>query len=56
MDLTGTFKHSKSAWRKQGLDPALCTDAIYFEQPVPRTLVPLDHDLYGQILQGEIRL
>ena len=56
MDLTGTFKYSKAAWRKQGIDPTLCADAIYFEQPVMRTLVPLDQDLYGQILRGEIRL
>jgi fatty-acyl-CoA synthase len=56
MDLTGTFKYSKSAWRKQGIDPILSTDSIYLDHPERSTLVPLDQDLYGQILRGEIRL
>lgn len=56
MDLTGTFKYSKSAWRKQGIDPAVCTDAIYLDHPETRRLVPLDQDLYDQIQRGEIRL
>ncbi len=56
MDLTGTFKYSKSAWRKQGIDPTLSTDAIYLDQADTHTVVPLDHELYSRILRGEIRL
>ena len=56
MDLTGTFKYSKSAWRKQGIDPSLCTDTIYIDHPEKGTLVQLDQDLYGQIQRSEIRL
>ncbi|MGA8043192.1 MAG: long-chain-acyl-CoA synthetase [Terracidiphilus sp.] len=56
MDLTGTFKYSKSAWRKQGIDPSLCADDIYMDHPEKGTLVPMDQDLYGQIQRGEIRL
>lgn len=56
MNLTGTFKYSKSAWRIQGMDPALCADVIYMDHPGKSTLVPLDQDLYRQIQRGEIRL
>ena len=56
MDLTGTFKYSTAAWRKQGIDPSLFTDTVLFDHPERETLVPLDQDLYGQIQRGEIRL
>lgn len=56
MDLTGTFKYSKSAWRKQGMDPSICADTLYMDHPEWNTLVPLDQALYGQIQRSEIRL
>ena len=56
MDLTGTFKYSKSAWRSQGIDPSLVADTVFFDHPEKETLVPLDQDLYGQIQRGKIRL
>jgi fatty-acyl-CoA synthase len=56
MELTGTFKYSKSAWRSQGFAPCDPTDPIYFHHPEKGVIVRLDQDLYGRILQGEIRL
>ena len=56
MELTGTFKYTKSTWRAQGIDPSLCTDIIFFDHPEKGAIVPLDGDLYSRIQRGEIRL
>ncbi len=53
-DLTGTFKYSKTQLVREGYDPALCGEPLYFE--MGEQYVPLDEPLYKQIQQGEFRI
>jgi fatty-acyl-CoA synthase len=56
VDLTGTFKYSKTALVREGYDPDACKDPIYFDSAGTHALVALDRDLYGRIQAGEFRL
>jgi fatty-acyl-CoA synthase len=56
MDMTGTFKHSKRDLLRQGFDPAVVTDLLYFDDPSCDGFVPLDRSLYDRIESGEVRL
>jgi fatty-acyl-CoA synthase len=55
-ELTGTFKYSKSELMRQGFNPRLSSDAIYFDNPETQTLQPLDRSLFDRIQRGQIRL
>lgn len=52
---TGTFKYSKAHLVKQGFNPELTSDAIYFDNPETQTLQPMDSILYSRIQGGQIR-
>jgi len=54
--MTGTFKYSKAELVRQGFNPDLCSDAIYFDNPETQALQPLDRALFDRIQSGEIRL
>jgi fatty-acyl-CoA synthase len=54
VDLTGTFKYSKTDLVRQGYDPSAITDQLYFNGS--GDFVPLDKTLYERIQQGEFRL
>jgi fatty-acyl-CoA synthase len=54
VDLTGTFKYSKTELLRQGYNPNACADSFYFESA--EEFVPLDKDLYRRIQAGEFRL
>jgi fatty-acyl-CoA synthase len=56
MDVTGTFKYTKSDLARQGYDPAATADVLYFNHPERQAFVPLDQALYDRIQAGEIRL
>jgi fatty-acyl-CoA synthase len=56
VDLTGTFKYSKTDLIRQGCDPVVCQDALYFDHPESAAFVPLDSHLYDRIQSGAIRL
>ena len=56
LDVTGTFKHTKSDLQHDGFDPAATTDAVYFDDPTPRRFVRLDGALYASIQAGKVRL
>ncbi len=56
MELTGTFKYSKSDLVHQGFNPAAVTDRLYFDDPSCDAFVPLDQSLYNRIESGEVRL
>jgi fatty-acyl-CoA synthase len=56
MDMTGTFKYSKTDFVRQGYDPAATSDALYFNHPQHEAFVRLDKTLYDRIQVGEIRL
>jgi fatty-acyl-CoA synthase len=56
IDLTGTFKYSKTELIRQAYDPQACGDPIYFDHHESDAFVPLDNELYRQIHDGAIRL
>jgi fatty-acyl-CoA synthase len=56
MDLTTTFKYTKSELIRQGYNPLSTADPIYFNHPDRQAFVQLDRGLYEQIAAGQIRL
>jgi fatty-acyl-CoA synthase len=56
IELTGTFKYSKTDLADQGYDPLPCTDYLYFDSPESQAYVPLDKQLYDLIQVGRVRL
>jgi fatty-acyl-CoA synthase len=56
IEVTATFKQKKVDLARQGFDPALTADAIYFSDPARKAFVRLDKALYDRIQSGEIRL
>jgi fatty-acyl-CoA synthase len=56
VDLTGTFKYSKTDLIRQGYDPTGSQDALYFDHPESGAFVRLDEQLYDRIQCGGIRL
>jgi fatty-acyl-CoA synthase len=56
IDVTGTFKQKKVDLVKQGFDPALIVDPIYFNDPAARAFVRLDSELHRRIESGQARL
>jgi fatty-acyl-CoA synthase len=55
-EITGTFKYSKNELIRQGYDPDLTADAIYFDDQKAQTLQLLDRSLYERIQAGQVRL
>ena len=53
MKTTGTFKHQKEDLKKQGFDPQLIEDKIYFYQK--GDYIEMSSDLYNRIQSGEER-
>ena len=53
MKTTGTFKHQKEDLKKQGFDPRLIEDKIYFYQK--GNYIEMSSDLYNRIQSGEER-
>ena len=56
MEITGTFKYTKTELVRQAYDPAATADVLYFNHPERQAFVRLDKALYGRIQSGEIRL
>jgi fatty-acyl-CoA synthase len=54
IDLTGTFKYSKTDLIRQGYDPEACSDLLYFDNG--DEFIRLDKELYERIQCGEFRL
>jgi len=55
MELTGTFKYTKTDLVREGYDPEVTSDAIYFNDFDQEAFVRLDKPLYDRIQSGEIR-
>ena len=53
MKTTGTFKHQKEDLKKQGFDPSVIEDKLYFYQK--GKYVEIDSSLYEKIQSGEQR-
>jgi fatty-acyl-CoA synthase len=56
MDLTGTFKYSKTDLVNDGFNPVACKDAVYFNDLRSRAFIRLDRELYDRIQKGGIRI
>jgi len=56
MDLTGTFKYSKTDLIRQGFNPAASDDVIYFNDLESGAFKRLDRQLYERIQRCDLRL
>ena len=56
IEVTSTFKQKKLDLVKQGFDPSLTADTIYFNDAERGAFVRLDPALYARICAGEVRL
>ena len=56
IEVTGTFKQRKVDLVKEGFDPAVIADPIYFNDPQSRSFVRLDPALYERIEKGQVQL
>ena len=56
IEVTATFKQKKLDLVKEGFDPGLSPDPIYFDDPGSKAFVRLQPDHYRQISDGRIRL
>jgi fatty-acyl-CoA synthase len=55
LELTSTFKWTKTDLVRQGYDPAATGDAIYFNHPAYEAFIQVDQALHDQIRSGQIR-
>jgi fatty-acyl-CoA synthase len=53
---TATFKHTKSDLQREGFDPAMTGDAIYFDDSVKKAFLRLDCALFERIQAGGVRV
>jgi fatty-acyl-CoA synthase len=56
MDLTGTFKYSKTDLVRLGFDPVASNDAVYFDDLESGVFTRLDQELYDRIQMGRVRI
>ena len=56
MHITGTFKHKKTDLAKQGFDPNLISDPLYFLEKEQGSYVPLNEKLLQRIVAGHAKL
>jgi fatty-acyl-CoA synthase len=56
LDVTATFKHTKSDLVTEGYDPNRADDPLYFDHPARQAFVPLTPALYDEISTGRIAL
>ncbi|XP_045610956.1 long-chain fatty acid transport protein 4 isoform X2 [Procambarus clarkii] len=55
LEMTGTYKLKKIAIQKEGFNPNVIKDKIYFLDAKKKEYVPLTIDLYDKIVSGEVR-
>ena len=56
LDTTETFKQKKHQLVREGFDPALVTDPLFFREPASGAYRPIDAASYAGIVDGSIRL
>jgi fatty-acyl-CoA synthase len=54
--VTATFKHQKAELVREGFDPAVSDDTIFFDDPLRQAYVRLDGALFERIKAGAVRL
>lgn len=56
LEVTGTFKYSKGDLIRQGYNPFVVSDPLYFNSRKQNGFIPLDRTLYERIQSGQVRL
>jgi acyl-CoA synthetase (AMP-forming)/AMP-acid ligase II len=56
IELTGSYKQSKTKVEKEGFNPNVITDNLYFLDKPSRNYIPLDNNLYQEIQSGNVSL
>ncbi|XP_038072811.1 very long-chain acyl-CoA synthetase-like [Patiria miniata] len=56
MQITGTFKHKKTDLAREGFDPNVISDPLFFMDTDKKTYAPLDNDAMRKIVIGKARL
>ena len=56
MQTTSSYKYIKINLQRDGFDPNLIKDPLYMLDTNNQTYTPMNLQLYGQIVSGEIRL
>jgi fatty-acyl-CoA synthase len=56
LDTTETFKQKKQQLAREGFDPRLVTDPLFYKDPKSGAYRPVDAEAYARILDGSIRL
>jgi fatty-acyl-CoA synthase len=56
LDTTETFKQKKHQLAREGFDPRLVADPLFFRDPKSGAYRPIDNASYARILDGAIRL
>jgi len=54
IQITATFKHQKAALRKEGFNPSLVKDALYYSDHEKHCFVPLTKELHEHLNSGII--
>lgn len=56
LDVTGTFKQTKTGLAEEGFNPNIIQDPLYFLDDSKKTYVPMTEEIFHSISQGNIRL
>ncbi|XP_022110788.1 long-chain fatty acid transport protein 6-like [Acanthaster planci] len=56
MEITGTFKHKKTDLAREGFDPNVISDPLFFMDEEKKTYAPLDKDAMQRIVIGKAKL
>ena len=56
LDVTATFKYTKTQLVEEGYDPSAIADPVFFNDPEQEAFIPLDNALYQCIQSGRMRL
>ncbi|CAH0603274.1 unnamed protein product [Chrysodeixis includens] len=56
VDMTGTFKMRKIDLQKEGYNPSIVKDKLFYLDPKTGKYVPLGNEEYEKIISGQIRL
>lgn len=56
MELTSTFKHKKVELKKEGFDPSVINDYLYFRNPETNSYTPIDANAYDDIQNGKFKI
>jgi fatty-acyl-CoA synthase len=56
LDTTETFKQKKHGLMREGFDPHLVTDPLFFREPKSGAYRPIDAGTFARVIDGSIRL